>query len=293
VRIRAVHDDRFVYALIEWPDSTRSQKHLPLVKTARGWRVKQNEYDIQDEDDYYEDKLGVMLSRSPLAAGAGSAHMGPRPLADRPAPAGGRGLHYTADGSILDVWHWKSVRTGSSAMGQVDDNYFGGPKAPGKPGDRYTGGYSQDPHTGGGFRQNWERFDADLVTPLRLPQDPAILARLGRVNMDPRASDDGDFYLLMEETVPYSTELDIFPVGTVLPSVLVEGPFAGDRGDVQARGLWRDGWWHLELRRALDTGSPKDVPLSQEQPTFLWVSVFDHAQTRHSWHLRPLEVVLK
>lgn len=118
VQVRAVRDDSRLYALFEWPDSTRSQKHLPLVKGKNGWTVVQKEFGIQDEDDYYEDKFAVMLARSPRLAGAGSIHLGPRPLKHRPGPAGGRGLHYTEDGSIVDVWHWKSVRTGSTAMNQ-------------------------------------------------------------------------------------------------------------------------------------------------------------------------------
>src|SRR3546814_8185528 len=33
VRVRGLHDGEFAYLLFEWPDATRSQKHLPLQKT--------------------------------------------------------------------------------------------------------------------------------------------------------------------------------------------------------------------------------------------------------------------
>jgi hypothetical protein len=39
------------------------------------------------------------------------------------------------------------------------------------------------------------------------------------------------------------------------------------------------------------TGSPYDVAITEE--AYLWVAVFDHAQTRHSWHMRPLAVRFK
>lgn len=293
VTMRMLHDDVNLYALFKWPDATRSQKHLPLQKTANGWRVVQKEFDIQDEDDYYEDKFGVMLAVTPEIAGAGTTHLGPKPLANKPGPSGGRGLHYTTDDSIVDVWHWKSVRTGSSVMNQIDDNYFGPPMEPKIEGGRYTGGYTKDPKTAGGFKMNWEKFSDGIITPLRLPKDPESLERLGGLNLDPDAGDDGEFWLPLEQTVAYSEELDTYPIGTVMPSVLIEGPFEGDRGDVRTVARWQDGWWHLEVTRKLDTGSEYDTPLNKEQPTYLWVAVFDHAQTRHSMHLHPVRLVLE
>lgn len=293
VTVRMLHDDDTLYALFEWPDATRSQKHLPLQKTASGWRVVQKEFGIQDEDDYYEDKFGVMLARTPQIAGAGTSHLGPKPIANKPSSSGGRGLHYTTDGSNVDVWHWKSVRSGSSAMNQIDDNYFGPPLEPKAKGGRYTGGYTQDPKTAGGFKMNWEKFSDGIIKPLRLPKDPGLLERLGGLNLDPDAGDDGEFWLPLEQTVAYSEELDTYPVGTVMPSVLIEGPFEGDRGDVRAVARWQDGWWRLEVTRKLDTGSEYDTPLGKDQPAYLWVAVFDHAQTRHSLHLHPVRLVLE
>ena len=293
VQVRALHDNDNIYALFEWPDSQRSQKHLPLVKTATGWQVMQKEFSISDEDDYYEDKFGVMLARSPTIAGAKSINLGPKPLPNKPAPNGKRGLHYTTDGSIVDVWHWKSVRTGSVMMNQIDDNFFG-PPLPVKSGKkRYTGGYSKDPKSNGGFKMNWEQFSVDRVTPLRLPKDPAILDRMGAVDLDPNAGDTGEMWLTMKETVPYAKELDTYPVGTVLPAVLIEGPFVGDRGDVTAVAKWKDGWWRMEVSRKLNTGSEYDIAITKDQPTYLWVAAFNHTQTRHSQHLHPVEIVLE
>ncbi len=293
VRVSAAHDGRDLYALFEWPDSTRSHKHLPLVKAEQGWTVMQNEFGIQDEDDYYEDKFGVMLAYSSELAGAGSTHLGNRPLAGKPGPSGGRGLHYMTDGSIVDVWHWKSVRSGSTAMNQIDDNHFGPPLEPNPKKRRYTGGYTQDPKSAGGFKMNWESFEEGVVRPLRLPKDPSYLDRFANVDPAPDAGDEVALWLPMEETVPYSEALDSYPVGTIMPSVLIDGPFEGDRGDVQAVARWHDGMWRMEVRRKLDTGSQYDVALTKDRPVYLWVAVFDHAQTRHTQHLHPIQLVLE
>jgi hypothetical protein len=175
-------------------------------------------------------------------------------------------------------------------MAQIDDNYFGPPlEAPAHAQERYTGGYTQDPKIDGGFLQNWRKLDNGTVQPLRLPKDAAVLRRLGTVDLDPTASDAGEWWLPIGLTVPYSAEADqLLPVGTVLPSVVIEAPFAGDRGDVKAVGRWDGGVWRLEASRRLDTGSPHDVPIADG--VYVWVAVFDHTQTRHSQHLHPLRL---
>jgi hypothetical protein len=290
VHVRAVHDEKDAWFLFRWPDATRSQKHIPLVKTDQGWQLMQTNYARNDENDYYEDKFAVMLARSP-AAGGGTVKLGTKPFADKPGPSNELGLHATTDGSLADVWHWKSVRTG--ATDQIDDNYFGALMEP-KAGTRYTGGYSQDPKTGGGFDQNFEPIKGTaLVKPKFLPKDLAAQQKqMGRFDPNPNVGDDGIYSMRQSEAAAWSAELDAgIPVGTVIPSVVYEKPFAGDRGDVAAHAQWKDGWWTLEVKRALQTGSKFDQPIADD--VFLWVAVFDHNQVRHTRHLQPLRLTLQ
>lgn len=291
VTVRMTHDGDKLYALFEWPDSTRSRKHLPLQKTKEGWKVIQNEFDIQDEDTFYEDKFGVMFASHHELAGAGTAHLGPKPIAHKPAPSGGRGLHYTTDGSIVDVWHWKSVRTG--ALNQIDDNYFGPPMEPNPKKKRYTGGYTQDPKTGGGYKMNWEKFSTGIITPKRLPKDPSMLDGVKNASLDSTKSDNAQFSMKMSDTIPYDKKHDTYPLGTIMPSVLIKGPHKGDRGQVWAKSEWKNGRWTLEVQRKLDTKSKYDLALNKDTPLYMWVAVFNHTQTRHSQHLHPVRVVMQ
>jgi hypothetical protein len=96
------------------------------------------------------------------------------------------------------------------------------------------------------------------------------------------------------ETVPYSKEGDdAIPVGTVLPGVLISGDYEGDRAHLHGGSRWKDGFWTLELVRDLQTGSQYDVDFTPEKELFAWVSVFDHSQTRHTRHMRPVKIELR
>jgi hypothetical protein len=259
------------------------------VKTDSGWKLLHSNYFANDENEFYEDKFAVMLARSPVAGG-GTVRLGPKPLADKPGPDNGLGLHATEDGSLADVWHWKSVRSG--ALNQIDDNHFG-PPLPAKPG-RYTGGYGQDPKSAGGFDQNFERIPGrEQVRIKYLPRDLAALkTRMGRFEPDTEKSDTGFYSMALANVVPWSAERDAqIPVGTVIPSVVYDKPFAGDRGDVAAYAQWKDGHWTLEVSRLLDTGSKFDQPIVTGM--FLWVAVFDHNQVRHTRHIHPLKLALQ
>jgi hypothetical protein len=300
VEVTAAHDAQNIYLLFRWQDTTRSLKHLPLQKTEAGWRLLHEEYDIEDEDLYYEDKFAVLLSTDP-DFGAKASHLGPRPLADKPAPLSGRGLHYTTSGAVADMWQWKAVR--SEPLGFLDDDSFGPPAEPkadelaGKV--RYKGGYVTDPGAIGSknnFAHEGPGGYHGEVTPTRLPTDlTAMQARLGAIDLDSQMSDLVALWMTEAETAPFSPELDAaIPVGTVIPGILLnpEVGIEGDRGDVRAAAQWHAGWWTLEVSRRLDTGSAKDVAFGPGQPTYLWVSVFDHSQTRHSRHMRPFEIIL-
>jgi Ethylbenzene dehydrogenase/Prokaryotic cytochrome b561 len=289
VHIRALHDSKKAYFLFRWKDSTRSQKHIPLQKTAGGWKLVHTNYYNNDENEFYEDKFAVMISPSPVAGG-NTVRLGAKPFADKPGPSNGLGLHVATDGILADVWHWKSVRSG--ALNQFDDNFFG-PLLDVKSG-RYMGGYGQDPHTGGGFEQIFSKIpDTPYVKLKALPKNLAAQqALMGVFNPDPNVSDTGQFAMARADVQPYSAEADAaIPVGTVIPSIVYDTPFTGDRGDVSAHAQWKDGWWTLEASRVLDTGSKYDQPIVTGN--YMWVSVFDHNQVRHTRHILPLRLQLQ
>jgi hypothetical protein len=300
IEIRAVHDGSYAYFLFTWQDSTRSLKHLPLVKEADGWHLLHSGFQLGDEHQYNEDKFSVLLTASDVTlAGGRTFHPGPQPVAGAPATMSGRGLHYTATG-YADVWQWKAT---SSAAGWMDDAHFGPPLDP-TPMQAanvvpYKGGFAPDPGTAN-YRDNFA-VEADtsggprrsrLVAPLRLPKVVAATTdALGDIDLDPNhgESDGARWFMTEQDSVAYSTDVDArIPIGTVIPGVILGGEFSGDRADVRCAARWASGLWALEVKRRLDTTSQFDVPI--KTGVFMRVAAFDHSQIRHTRHVRPIRI---
>lgn len=297
VEIRAAHDGQTAYFLFMWDDPTRSLKHLPLVKREDGWRLIHEGYDVQDEDHYFSDKFSVLLSTDDRPSGDRTFHLGRAPLAGAPPAFSGRGLHYSLDGSVVDVWHWRASQGGMS--GWIDDSHIGPPAEPSaaerEGRSRYRGGFASDPG-GGSHEDNFELrppggYDRP-IQPKRLPIDWAkTWEAMGRIDLDPdhSESEGAQWWMSEAESEPFSSERDSrYPIGALIPGALVLGPPSGDRADVVCAAYWAAGRWTLELARRLDAGGSYDRPIATG--TLLRVAAFDHSQTRHTRHVRPIRL---
>ena len=250
---------------------------------------------------FYEDKFAVIFSETATFGNGGVAHLGPKPLANYPGSRNGRGLHYT-DGHMVDMWQWKASRGG--LLGEVDDMYIGPPREPTANElalvNRYQAGYWGDPGDTP-YTYNFKllkpsEYTGGAVPILRLPKDyVAINKGMGHWNPEPGGSvDDGSkWWMFWDETVPYSPEDDAkIPIGTIIPAVLITGKHEGDRYDVKGAAHWADGHWTLVTSRNLKTGSKYDQDFYPGHDLYMWVSVFDHTQTRHTRHTRPVRIVV-
>ncbi|MCK7613904.1 ethylbenzene dehydrogenase-related protein [Roseibium sediminicola] len=297
VEMRAVQvGDKIVFAF-RWEDATRSLKRHPLVKREDGWHMLNNRADLSDETAFYEDKFSVAFSTTDAFGGGASTHMGPKPISDKPKAFHGRGFHYTTDGSLVDVWQWKASRGGM--LGRVDDMHFSTPVEPseahvaGKA--RYSAGYNADKGTSF-YVYNYHKKDGSdylsSVDAIRLPKDyKATAAKMGTIDLSVEAIEDegSQWWMFEDESVPYSSAKDAeIPVGTVIPGVLIQGEYSGSRADLLGGSKWQDGYWTLEVVRDMDTGHDQDLAMTDG--LFIWLSVFDHNQTRHTRHSRPVRL---
>lgn len=305
VQVWAAHDGQKMYYAFKWSDPTRSMRRVPLIKREDGWHLLQGKHDRADRadvNDFYEDKLAVGITTTPSFGGGGSSHLGPKPLGDKAAPLHARGYHYTTDGTLVDVWQWKASRGGH--LGFVDNQYFGAPRdmtSPEAAGQtRYQAGYWNDPgrafyvynfkgQAPGGYK--------GPVEVMRLPIDwQKSVKELGKYDLNPESIDEegSKWWTFENESVPYSKDVDAkIPVGTVIPGVLIMGNYEGERARIQGAAKWKDGYWTLEMSRDLKTGGKFDHDFVPGKDLYMWLNVFDHTQTRHTRHQRPIVVVVK
>ncbi|MEZ5817012.1 MAG: ethylbenzene dehydrogenase-related protein [Hyphomicrobiaceae bacterium] len=291
IEIRAVHDADYAYFAFVWDDPTRSLKHQPLVKTEKGWRIAATRSDLKDELEFNEDKLAVLLTRPGLPLIGGAIHLARRPLSDKPASSTERGLHYTG-GGYADIWQWRASHTGP--YGHIDNCHFGGPLSAtardAQPGTQYSGGFAIDPGP--------SPYQVNVVAtggrylPRRLPKDLAAMRNvMGTFASTPGTGESpgARWWITMSESEPYTAERDaLLPVGTVLPGVIMADQRPMQRTDIRGVARWAAGRWTLELARRLTTGSHYDIPI--KSGVQMWVAAFDHAEKRHTRHLRPFQL---
>ncbi len=302
VEVRAAYDAENIYFAFRWSDPTMSLMRIPMIKEADGWHVMAHGVGQSDVIDYYEDKLAILFADHPAFGGGGTTHMGYKPLADKPSAQNKRGLHYTTDDSILDLWQWKAARGGM--LGHVDDMFIGPPIEPSEAQvagtERYSAGYLPDPgqpiYVYNYKARPGQGYDG-VVDIDRLPIDySATMAAMKTIPDSPNTSnDEGAIWWLTNETsVPYSKELDDqIPVGTIVPGVLNINEYQGDRADIKGGAAYADGHWTVEASRKLVTGSKYDTTFEKGKKLYLYVSAFDHVQTRHTRHERPIVMELK
>ncbi len=295
VEVRALHDGAFAYFAFSWTDPTRSLKHMPLVKQRDGWRLLRSA-SPGNEAQLHEDKFAVLLlggGRPLLGAGF---HFGPHPIPGKPEASTRRGLHYVA-GGLGDIWQWRAAHGGMK--GRIDNGHFSAPLQPHETHTlgRYTGGFNLDPNPLP-YQDNFDILSDQqtypIVRPRRFPKAPGRPPTFASPGLDPEKSDteDSHTWLTMEDSQPFSGELDrATPIGTVIPSVvLTEKP--DDRPtDILASARWAGGRWCLEVKRRLDTGSSQDVVI--KTGALMWVAAFDHAETWHTYHVRPIQLELE
>ena len=301
VEVRAVHDGKKVYFAFRWEDPTRSMRREPLIKKEDGWHIVADNTFTDDVTTFYEDKFAVIFSTVNDFGSGGVSNLGPKPHKDFPGSRNGRGLHYT-DGHMVDMWQWKASRGG--LLGEVDDMYIGPPREPtpkeAEMLNRYQAGYWGDPGDTP-YTYNFKLYkpseykEDTPVEILRLPKDyKQINKDMGtwRPGADESVDDGSKWWMFLDETVPYSKEEDAkIPVGTIIPAVLITGKHEGDRYQVKCEAHWADGHWTMIASRDLKTGSKYDQDFVPGKELYMWVAVFDHTQTRHTRHPRPVRVV--
>ena len=305
VEVRALRFGEDAYFAFRWEDPSRSVARMPIIKKEDGWHMLSTLGERADVQDFYEDKFSVLVTDSDAFGDGGIIHLGAQPIPGKPKPLHERGFHFTSNGEYVEMWQWKSTRGG--VLGNIDHQYMGPPR---EPTDkevavkaRYQGGYWN--YDGAGpymYNFAFEGPPDGYKGPIKvqaLPKDlEATKAAMGRPITDPEANvgEDQRYWMWDYETVPYSAEADAgIPVGTMLPGVILknDGKFLGERGEVTGAAKWADGHWTLIAKRTLKPVGKYDHTLEPGTHVNMYVAAYDHTQTRHTRHQRPIQLVVE
>lgn len=276
VTLRSLYDSENVYFLMEWDDPTQSLERAPWVKQPDGsWKQLKDLDETGHDNVYYEDKAALFwninasgFESKGCAVACHKARGGKQAGIEDKSP----GRKYTnKPGETIDMWHWKSVRTGP--VGQVDDQFMDDTKDPTKNADW---GRKGDEKTGGGYKNN-------------ITDD-----KKGPAFMNKTPSEANKYWVLDNEKVPF---VDTFKAGDVVGSIIV-APFTGSRGDISGGSKWENGKWTLEIKRKLVTDSPnaksQDIQFSDLKKTYPFgMSVFDNTQINHLYHEGAYKLAFK
>ncbi|NNE69867.1 MAG: hypothetical protein HKN29_05825 [Rhodothermales bacterium] len=289
VEMKAAYDDNYLYLTAHYADATLDANREPWYVDNGVWK-QESRWPQFDEDGnetrmgFYEDKFSMMWEASEVEGfdtqGCGVAcHVGLNPFQ---SDGGKSALKYTRNfGEVMDMWHLKYVRSAGSQVPKMDDQYTNFTST------ANNGGRHSDPGTGH-YANNKQTIDG-MSVPLYVRANPTdtyywispddissgVVARVTGLTAD------GDLVLENGGTISHTDPAYQRNGAYNPPSVYSRMP-DGDRSDIDAVARYGGGFWTVEIRRALTTGSMYDVQwddMTKDYP--FGVAVFDNAGIAH------------
>ncbi|MEE9151210.1 MAG: ethylbenzene dehydrogenase-related protein, partial [Thermoplasmata archaeon] len=252
VVLHALYDRDHIYIHATWPDPTKSVEKKMWTFNGSKWS--------RSED---EDRFAIFWNIDDSVRGFNIGGCAMLCHGDR--------MHANSPDEKADSWHWKASRT--DPAGYADDKFLNETVVPYESGPlgttiEWTGRHS-DAKIGGGYRPN---INEDKTGPKYYEPNPSDL-------------DDATFIFQSEidkgEAIEITDETT-FTWGGTVPGFILEKP-VGSRGDIIAKGVWRDGVWNLELKRKLNTGHEDDVHFDIAQTYRFGIAVMDNAGGFEGW----------
>lgn len=178
-------------------------------------------------------------------------------------------------GYFLELWDWKAGRT--NPLAQAEDTNISAARAPDSGAAPYVSNF--DEATG----QPLYMFDPAKDDGKTLTIDKVTS---GEVDFD------APYFLAESAAVPFDPNAG-WKNGDTLPAQVLR-PGGGARGSIAMpqAARWRNGYWDVTLKRAMDTGNPLEQKIFREGGTYdLAFAVFRNSSTMR-WHYISLPVSL-
>jgi hypothetical protein len=247
VLMRAVYDDTHIYFAFRWPDKTRQDRMGQWFFSGGQWRAEVTWPDAlalhwqitEQVKDFGQGGCAV------LCHSTGRFREFPR-MATR------------QEGAVVDEWYWNAFtaeKAGRPGDGFLDHRVIYVPQGSLKPAFRWAQPEISAAH---GSDTSGERM------PETVGGVPLTLNAEVTDGMPPRPL----FYMEGDKQVPLQLPGSSKPGATSVPLYDSGIPEVGDSANISGRASWSDGYWTLELSRALQTPSKRDAPLDPSEKSY-------------------------
>jgi PAS domain S-box-containing protein len=246
VSLKALYDSEYIYFFASWLDSTESVNKDMWTYNGENWTSSGN-----------EDRIAFFWNIDDSVRGFNIAGCAMLCHGDR--------MHTNAPEETADLWQWKASRT--NPLGYADDEWLD---------DTVVEGYDEKAkeaamHGDGTSHLFYnEGYVRNINSEGTAPK---------YYEPDPESEEDARFIFQWEvesgEAVKI-TDSARFNVGALVPGYILKRP-VGNRGDVDAKGVWRDGKWMVEFRRKLNTGYDSDVQFDISRTYRFGIAIMDNS----------------
>ncbi|MFQ5800759.1 MAG: ATP-binding protein [Candidatus Hydrothermarchaeales archaeon] len=264
VVLKALYDEEYIYMYITWPDKTQSDKLLWRYNGTTWIPPKSTEQDIFTIFFNIDDSVEGF----DIAGCAITCH------ADR--------MHTNGPAERVDMWKWHAAY--DNAARYMSDRYLDNTLVIG---EKIMSGYSKVE-----IDKTWQSHKLDAAHTGYVDEEKNTKTDeegnyLGPLYYEPDATDE-DAYYLTEEEIRSGEAVELsslnmlnggseIPVNFTVPGYIQERPRAS-AGDIDAVGTYRDGEWHLEIRRKLSTGNLDDIQFDTAKTYRFSIAVNDDSR---------------
>ena len=276
ISLRSVYTSDSLYMLISWEDETESFKKNMWVYDGAKWdRLKEHRvYELKPTKSD-EDRLALHWSINNSVKGFAekgcliTCHDSGK-FSKRESK-----MFTNSPTEFLDEWHWKAART--NPIGYLDDKWM----------DNKVLTKAQEPDLHD-RREAAHHGDAKGEGNLNYSDNKTDD---GRPKFMPASKMTDSQFLKKEKAISIDYLKTSFNKGATIPGYILARP-KGSRGDVDAKGEWRNGRWTLEIgRKLVTTDKAHDVQFNDLNETYSFgIAVFDNDGM--NVHTRPLDPVV-
>lgn len=257
VFLRAVYDDSYIYFVFRWLDKTRQDRMGQWLFSDGQWTANTewpdalalNWQTTEQVEDFKQGGCAV------LCHSTGRFKEFPR-MATR------------QEGALVDEWYWNAFmakRAGRPGDGFLDNRVMFIPPGSSKPFYRWALPPISAAH---GSDESGKRIPETIGG---IPMILNVKETSGKRSVPLFDREEGQkvSWLLSKSGQAEKKKLSLYDTGI---------PEQGDSADIQGKALWFDGYWTLELKRALQTGHKRDVQLDPSEKSYSFgLAVWDGA----------------